>query len=225
MRILFVEDDMALGEVIVRALRSQSWAIDWIKAAESIPTSLHLASYDQIVLDVALPGIDGFEALRRLRAQGNSTAVLILTARDAVEDRVHGLQIGADDYLVKPFALAELLARIQALTRRANAFLNDEILIGRLRMDLTAKRAFIDQQPIELLPREWAVLLYLLKNVGKVVSKEQILEAVFGWDDTPANNTIEVYVSRLRSKIVSTSVNIRTVRGFGYLLEETEHGA
>ena len=225
MRILFVEDDMALGEVIVRALRSQSWAIDWIKAAESIPTSLQLASYDLIVLDVALPGIDGFEALRRLRAQGNSTAVLILTARDAVEDRVHGLQIGADDYLVKPFALAELLARIQALTRRANAFLNDEILIGRLRMDLTAKRAFIDQQPIELLPREWAVLLYLLKNVGKVVSKEQILEAVFGWDDTPANNTIEVYVSRLRSKIVSTSVNIRTVRGFGYLLEETEHGA
>ena len=225
MRILFVEDDAALGEVIVRALHSQSWAIDWIKNAEAIPASLQSAMYDLIVLDVALPGIDGFNALRRLRAQGNRTAVLMLTARDAVEDRVHGLQSGADDYLVKPFALAELLARIQALTRRANALLSDEIVLGKLRMDLSAKRAFVDEQAIELLPREWSVLLYLLKNIGKVVSKEQILDAVFGWDDTPAHNTIEVYVSRLRAKTAGAGIRIRTVRGFGYLLEEAVDGA
>lgn len=224
MRILFVEDDTALGEVIVRALSSQGWAIDWIKVAESIPASLEVASYDLAILDVALPGIDGFEALRRLRAQGNKIPVLMLTAKDTIEDRVHGLQTGADDYLVKPFALAELLARIQALTRRTNAFLTDKFVIGKLRMDLTAKRAFIDDHAIELLPREWAVLIYLLKNVGKVVSKEQILEAVFGWDDTPASNTIEVYVSRLRSKIATTDVGIRTIRGFGYLLEESADG-
>lgn len=225
MRILFVEDDIALGEVVVRALQSQGWAIDWIKAAESIPSSLQSASYDLIVLDVALPGVDGFEALRRLRGQGNDTVVLMLTARDAVEDRVHGLQTGADDYLTKPFALAELLARIRALTRRANSLLNDEIVLGQLRMDLSAKRVSVDGQAIELLPREWAVLFYLLKNVGRVVSKEQILEAVFGWSDAPANNAIEVYVSRLRSKLVNAKLSIRTVRGFGYLLEELRNGA
>lgn len=224
MRILFVEDDIALGEVTARALRSQSWVVDWIKVAESLPSALEAASFDLIVLDVGLPGIDGFEALRRLRAQGNRAPVLMLTARDAVEDRVIGLQTGADDYLVKPFALAELLARIQALARRANAFHSDEIVLGKLRMSLTAKRVFIGQQPIELLPREWAVLLYLLKNVDKVVSKEQILDAVFGWNDAPANNTIEVYVSRLRTKLVATKVIIRTIRGFGYLLEEATHG-
>lgn len=224
MRILLVEDDPSLGETTVRALRSQSWAVDWATNGESILNVVRLVDYDLIILDVGLPGIDGFEVLRRLRAQSNIMPILMLTARDAVEDRVHGLQLGADDYLTKPFALTELLARIQALTRRFQARHNNELLLGSLRIDLIAKRAFLSENPIELLPREWAVLVYLLNNMGKVVSKEQILEAVAGWDETPSGNAIEVYVSRLRTKLANSGISIRTIRGFGYLVEELENG-
>lgn len=224
MRILLVEDDPSLGETTARALRSQSWAVDWAMNGESIQNAVRLVDYDLIVLDVGLPGLDGFEVLRRLRAQGNIMPILMLTARDAVEDRVHGLQVGADDYLVKPFDLTELLARIQALTRRFQARHNNEFLLGSLRMDLVAKRAFLAENPIELLPREWAVLVYLLNNIGKVVSKEQILEAIAGWDDAPSVNAIEVYVSRLRAKLANSGISIRAVRGFGYLVEEAENG-
>lgn len=221
MRILLVEDDPSLGETTARALRSQSWAVDWINNGESIPNATRLVAYDLVVLDVGLPGIDGFEVLRRLRSESKVIPVLMLTARDAVEDRVHGLQLGADDYLVKPFALTELLARIQALTRRFHAHQHNELLFGSLRLDLSAKRAFHSDKPIELVPREWAVLVYLLNNIGKVVSKDQILEAISGWDETPSGNAIEVYVSRLRAKLVNTGISIRAIRGFGYLVEES----
>jgi two-component system, OmpR family, response regulator len=220
-RILLVEDDPSLGETTARALRSQSWAVDWINNGESIPNAVRLVTYDTVVLDVGLPGIDGFEVLRRLRAESKVMPILMLTARDAVEDRVHGLQLGADDYLVKPFALTELLARIQALTRRFHARQHNELLFGSLRLDLIAKRAFLADKPVELLPREWAVLVYLLNNTGKVVSKEQILEAISGWDETPSGNAIEVYVSRLRSKLSDSGISIRAIRGFGYLVEES----
>src|ERR1019366_5142651 len=223
-RILLVEDDPSLGETTVRALRSQSWAVDWATNGESILNAVRLVDYNVVILDVGLPGIDGFEVLRRLRAQSNIMPILMLTARDAVEDRVHGLQLGADDYLTKPFALTELLARIQALTRRFQARHNNELLLGSLRIDLIAKRAFLSENPIELLPREWAVLVYLLNNMGKVVSKEQILEAVAGWDETPSGNAIEVYVSRLRTKLANSGISIRTIRGFCYLVEELENG-
>lgn len=225
MRILLVEDDLALGETTARALRSQSWAVDWIKSGESILTAVKLANYDLVILDVGLPGIDGFEVLRRLRAQFQSMPVLMLTARDAVEDKVHGLQLGADDYLVKPFALTELLARIQALTRRFHARQHNELILGKLRLDLVAKRAFVFDKPVEFLPREWAVLVYLMSNSGKVVSKEQILDAISGWDESPSGNAIEVYISRLRTKLTGSNVSIRAIRGFGYLVEELEDGA
>jgi DNA-binding response OmpR family regulator len=224
MRILLVEDDPALGEATARALRSQSWAVDWAKNGESISNAAKLAAFDLVVLDVGLPDIDGFEVLRRLRAQHNEMPILMLTARDSVEDRVHGLQLGADDYLVKPFALTELLARIQALTRRFHARQHNELMLGSLRLDLIAKRAFLADKPIELLPREWAVLVYLLNNIGKVVSKEQILEAISGWDETPSGNAIEVYVSRLRTKLAESNISIRAIRGFGYLVEEFTDG-
>lgn len=223
MRILLVEDDPSLGETTARALRSQSWAVDWLSNGESIPNAVKLVTYDLVVLDVGLPGIDGFEALRRLRSESKGMPILMLTARDAVEDRVHGLQLGADDYLVKPFALTELLARIQALTRRFHARQHNELHLGSLRLDLIAKRAFLADKPIELLPREWAVLVYLLNNIGKVVSKEQILDAISGWDETPSGNAIEVYVSRLRTKLSNTGISIRAIRGFGYLVEESAH--
>lgn len=219
MRILFVEDDATLGEVTLRALGTQSWAVDWVREANNLNHLVQSGQFDLILLDVGLPGVDGLTALRRLRVAGIKTSVLLLTARDAVDERVQGLQCGADDYLIKPFALAELLARIQAVMRRVHAFVTDDITLGNLRMDLAAKRLFINQKSVELLPREWAVLYYLLKNMGRVVSKEQILSAIFNWDKSPGSNTAEVYVSRLRTKLAEADVKIQTVRGFGYLLE------
>lgn len=221
MRILLVEDDLSLGETTARALRSQNWIVDWSQSGETISSALKLATYDLVVLDVGLPGIDGFEVLRRLRAQHETLPVLMLTARDAVEDKVHGLQLGADDYLVKPFALTELLARIQALTRRFHARSHNELIMANLRLDLIAKRAFLSDKPLELLPREWAVMVYLLNNSGKVVSKEQILDAISGWDESPSSNAIEVYISRLRAKLAGSGISIRAIRGFGYLVEES----
>lgn len=224
MRILLVEDDALLGETIARALRSQQWTIDWTRDGESVINAVNLVSYDIVILDVGLPGMDGFETLHSLRIRNNILPILMLTARDAVEDRVHGFQLGADDYLVKPFALTELVARIHALTRRFHARQHNEILLGKLRIDLTAKRAFLKEKPLELLPREWAVLVYILNHLGKVVSKDQILAAISGWDEAPSSSAIEVYISRLRAKLVPAGISIRTIRGFGYLAEESVDG-
>jgi DNA-binding response OmpR family regulator len=222
MHILLVEDDPALADSTARALRSQGWAVDVTARGEPVPLSVRQDPYDLVILDIGLPGIDGFETLRRVRAQGSATPVLMLTARDAVEDRVRGLDAGADDYLVKPFALSELLARVRVLHRRAQARIDATLRLGRLKMDLDARRAFIDAQPLELSAREWSVLEYLLGRAGKVVAKEQILQAVAGWDEAISENAIEVYVSRLRAKLDAAGVRIRTVRGFGYLLEGAE---
>ena len=222
MHILLVEDDPALADSTARALRSQGWAVDVTARGEPVPLSVRQDPYDLVILDIGLPGIDGFETLRRVRAQGSATPVLMLTARDAVEDRVRGLDAGADDYLVKPFALTELLARARVLHRGAQARIDATLTLGRLKMDLDAKRAFVDAQPLELSAREWSVLEYLLGRAGKVVAKEQILQAVAGWDEAISENAIEVYVSRLRAKLDAAGVRIRTVRGFGYLLEGAE---
>lgn len=218
MRILFVEDDEQLGEVTRRALMSQGWMVDWLRSAATLVSTLRQTDFDVLLLDIGLPDEDGFSALSRVRAAGLSLPVLILTARDQVDDRVHGLSVGADDYLIKPFALAELLARINALVRRSSAMVSATTRFGNLCIDVTTKQASIDNQPVELLPREWAVLHFLLRHIGRVVSKEQILDAVFGWDDAPSPNAAEVYVSRLRAKISAATVSIRTVRGFGYML-------
>lgn len=158
MRILLVEDDLALGESTAQGLRSQSWAVDWIKSGAAIADVLKGTTFDVVILDIGLPDIDGFEVLRRMRTQGSRIPVLILTARDSVEDKVYGLHAGADDYLVKPFSLAELFARVQALTRRQYLRQTDEIRFGELRIDLTAKRAYCNGKPLELSLREWAVL-------------------------------------------------------------------
>ena len=223
-RLLLVEDDPALANSTVRALQSQGWAVDWSTRGEPVPQSVKQDSYDLVILDIGLAGIDGFETLRRLRAQGSATPVLMLTARDAVEDRVRGLEGGADDYLVKPFALAELVARVRVLTRRAQARSEDALSLGALRMDLSARRVFVGEQPLEVSAREWSVLEFLLGRVGKVVAKEQILQSIAGWDEALSENAIEVYVSRLRAKIEPAGLRIRTVRGFGYLLETAEPG-
>ena len=221
MRILLVEDDAALADTIARALRSQGWAVDWTARGEPVVLSLQSDPYDLLMLDIGLAGIDGYETLRRVRMAGLITPVLMLTARDAIEDRVRGLEGGADDYLTKPFALEELLARVKALVRRNQASLSTTLTAGTLSMDLNAKRVFIDGRSVEFSAREWAVLEHLLQRHSKVVSKEAIIAAIAGWDELLSENAVEVYVSRLRSKIDAAGVRIRTVRGFGYILEST----
>lgn len=220
MHILLVEDDPALAESTARALRSQGWEVDHTARGEPVPASLKADPYDLLILDVGLAGIDGFETLRRVREQGLETPVLMLTARDSIEDRVQGLEAGADDYLVKPFALAELIARVRVLTRRHQSRQGSVLAMGGLRMDLTARRAWIGEEPLELSAREWSVLEFLLGRVGHVVGKEQILQAISGWDDALSENAVEVYVSRLRPKIEPAGLRIRAVRGFGYLVED-----
>jgi two-component system, OmpR family, response regulator len=223
MHILLVEDDPHLADTTARALRSQGWEVDVTARGEQVAHSVKQDPYDLVILDIGLPGIDGFETLRRVRAQGSATPVLMLTARDAVEDRVRGLDAGADDYLVKPFALTELVARVRVLVRRSQARLAEQLTLGQLKMDLDAKRAFIGGVALDLSAREWSVLEFLLARADKVVAKEQILQAIAGWDESISENAIEVYVSRLRSKLESAGVRIRTVRGFGYMLEEIAH--
>jgi two-component system OmpR family response regulator len=176
--------------------------------------------FDVIILDVGLPGIDGFEVLRRLRAAGDRTPVLVLTARDALDDRIHGLDLGADDYMAKPFEMAELAARVRALVRRSQAQTGPKIVHGPLVLDTLARRAQLAGAPLDLAAREWAVLEVLLARVEKIVSKEAIIQAVASWGEELTPNAIEVYVSRLRAKLDSAGVKIRTVRGFGYMLEE-----
>jgi DNA-binding response OmpR family regulator len=222
MHILLVEDDAPLAESTARALRTQGWRVDCTARGEPVPLSVQQDPYDLLILDVGLPGIDGFETLRRVRAQGSRIPVLMLTARDAIQDRVDGLESGADDYLVKPFAIVELVARARALVRRSQARDGDVLSLGRLRVDLEARRAFVDAQPLALPAREWAVLHYLMLRAGKLVAKEQIVAAIRGLDDAVSDNVVEVYVSRLRAKIEPAGVCIRTVRGLGYLLEELE---
>jgi two-component system OmpR family response regulator len=176
--------------------------------------------FDMIILDVGLPGIDGFEVLRRLRAAGDRTPVLVLTARDALDDRIHGLDLGADDYMAKPFAMPELAARVRALVRRSQAQTGPKIVHGPLVLDTLARRAQLAGAPLDLAAREWAVLEVLLARVEKIVSKEAIIQAVASWGEELTPNAIEVYVSRLRAKLDPAGVKIRTVRGFGYMLEE-----
>jgi two-component system OmpR family response regulator len=158
--------------------------------------------------------------LRRLRAAECRAPVLVLTARDTVNDRVHGLDLGADDYMAKPFAMPELAARVRALIRRSQAQIGPKIVHGPLTLDTVARRAYLQNEPLELAAREWAVLEVLLGKVEKIVSKESIIQAVAGWDEELSPNAIEVYISRLRSKLERAGVKIRTVRGFGYMLEE-----
>jgi two-component system, OmpR family, response regulator len=219
-RILLVEDDAALAESLSRALKSQGWAVDWLLRGEPVASAVQRDPPDLMILDIGLSGMDGFETLRRLRDQGAELPVIMLTARDAVEDRVRGLETGADDYLVKPFALVELIARINVLRRRRSKQPDGALELGQLRMDLAAKRVFVGREPLDVSVREWDILRFLLGRLDMVVSKEQILEVLQRHDAEPITlNAIEVYVSRLRAKLQKAGIRIRAVRGFGYLLE------
>ena len=218
MHVLLVEDDDVLAQGIARTLRDAGMTVDTLgdgAAAANLPGFMQFAV---VVLDIGLPGIDGFEVLRRLRQRGLTLPVLLLTARNAISDRVHGLEVGADDYLVKPFASPELVARIKALVRRSNP-VPTEMTVGTLVVDTFARRARVGERFIDLSVREWAVLEYLMQQTGRVVSKQQIIDAILPWGDDLTSNAVEVYISRVRAKIADAGVTIRTIRGFGYLFE------
>lgn len=222
MRILIVEDDATLADGLTRSLSAGGYALDWADNGLKADAALAQEDYDLVILDIGLPGLNGLQVLRRLRHRGARTPVLILTARDATEDRVQGLDLGADDYLVKPFSLPELEARVRALIRRGHAASSPQLTHGSLTLDTIAKRAYLRGEPLELTPREWGVLEVLLLRVGHVVSKDQIVQALCSWDDGLTPNAVEVYISRLRAKLEGAGIKIRTVRGFGYLLMEPE---
>ena len=218
-RILLVEDDPSLARGIAAMLRNAGHTIDSAEDGESALMMAGAEPYALITLDLGLPDISGFEVLRSLRQSGSKTPVLVLTARDAVEDRVAGLDHGADDYLLKPFEPSELEARVRALLRRATGEASSTVAIGTLVIDSARGAAWVNGRPIELRRREWAVLERLAARVGKVVSKERLTSEVFGYDDPVAPNAIEVYVARLRRKLEPEGPAIRTIRGLGYVLD------
>jgi two-component system OmpR family response regulator len=222
MRVLIVEDDKALADGLARTLGQSGYAVDHAGTGELALRACADEHYDLVVLDVGLPGIDGIEVLRRLRRNGQAGSILILTAHDAGSDRVRGLDLGADDYVTKPFSLPELEARVRALIRRSQAVKSPQLRFGGLTVDTAARRASIGEEPLDLTPREWAVLEYLLMRIGQVVSKEHMLQAMCSWDDSLTQNAVEVYISRLRSKLQHAGIRIRTVRGFGYMVEDPD---
>ena len=220
MRILVVEDDEVLAAALTRALTQSAYAVDHVANGEDANLALAADSYDLVVLDLALPGVDGLRVLRRLRDRRSRIPVLVLSARDALEDRVAGLDEGADDYLTKPFDLPEFEARVRALMRRGQYHAGSSLTHGRLRLDLAARRVFHDDQPIELSARELGVIELLMSRQGRVVTKEQLVDRLFGWGEDVGSNAIEVYVHRVRKKLEPFDIDIRTVRGMGYLLEK-----
>ncbi len=223
MRLLVVEDDSRLSEVLIRGLREEGYAVDSARDGQSAIEQLSINSYDAVVLDVMIPSPDGFEVCRQLRAAGLSTAVLMLTARDAVDDRIHGLDVGADDYLVKPFAFAELLARLRALLRRPSVLAAPTFRVGDLTLDTAAHRVFRGSDEIVLTSKEYSLLEYFARNAGRVISRAEIAEHVWDENFDPFSNLIEVYVNRLRRKVDRSEPHrIMTRRNEGYMLRANE---
>ena len=220
MRILLAEDDSVLADGLTRSLRQSGYAIDGVSNGQEADTALSTQEFDLLILDLGLPKLSGLEVLRRLRARGSLLPVLILTAADSIEQRVKGLDLGADDYMAKPFALSELEARVRALTRRGNGGGATVVKHGPLTYDQVGRSAYIHEQMLELSARELGLLEILLARTGRLVSKEQLVDHLCEWGEEVSNNAIEVYVHRLRKKIEVGGIRIATVRGLGYCLEK-----
>jgi two-component system OmpR family response regulator len=224
MRILIAEDDPVLADGLARSLRAVGYAVDAVSDGEQADAALTAQGFDLVILDLGLPRMSGLEVLRRLRARTGTAPVLILTAADSVEQRVRGLDLGADDYMAKPFALSELEARVRALTRRALGANQSLLRHGALTLDLAGRVAAIGNTPLELSARELGLLAILLQRAGRLVSKEQLVDHLCEWGEEVSNNAIEVYVHRLRKKLEAGSIRIVTVRGLGYCLERPAEG-
>ncbi|WP_100550657.1 response regulator [Caedibacter taeniospiralis] len=220
MRILVAEDDVMLGEGIVEGLKQHNYAVDLMQDGKMAELALDTEPYDAVVMDIGLPSKDGIAIVRSIRAKGNAVPVLLLTARDAVGDRVRGLDSGADDYLTKPFDLSELLARMRALVRRSAGRAEPKIKFESLELDPAAQTLTVNGEFIKLSRREFALLECLLENAGKVVSKTKLLEKLYGWDEEVDSNTLEVHIHNLRKKIQSKY--IKTLRGVGYIVQKSQ---
>ena len=213
-----------LAGAVTRALRQSAHVVDAVTRGDDADQCLASNEYDLVLLDLGLPAFDGFEVLKRLRQRRNAVPVLILTVRDTAEDLVAGLDLGADDYLTKPFNLAELEARVRALIRRSHANAASELVHGPLRLDMAGRRLFCSGQPVELSARELAVVELLLLKAGRVVTKQQISEHLYGWEEMTNSNAVEVFVYRLRRKLEPAGVDVRTIRGMGYMIERSHAG-
>lgn len=222
MKILLVEDDAALGHAMSTSLNRAGYSVNWAHDGYEADIALHDHVYDAVILDLGLPKIDGFEVLRRMRGRKVMAPVIILTARDDLDDRVKGLDLGADDYLTKPFKLPELEARLRAQIRRNNSILASTIEYGPLVLNITDKMLTVNGEQMLLSPREFGVLEMLLSRVGRVVSKDAIVEALCKWDEGVGNNAIEVYIHRIRKKLEPLGINVLTIRGLGYLLQKAQ---
>lgn len=225
MRVLVVEDDLTLAAGLVEALEREGFRVDHLGAAEPAEGAFGLTAYDLAIVDIGLPGMDGLELIRRVRRRGTLTPIRILTARDALDDRVGGLDAGGDDYLLKPFLLPELLARVRALIRRSRAAASLMLQVGELALDVQAHRATLLGEALELTGREWNVLEQLALAVPRVVAKQKLADSLSQWDKEITPNAVEIYVSRLRAKLAGSRVGIRTVRGIGYRLEAGDAAA
>jgi len=223
MKVLVVEDDALLLQGLLLAMQSEGYVCDGVTTAHEAALCLANGHYSLIVLDLGLPDEDGLSFLTRIRREKISLPVLILTARDTVADRIAGLDTGADDYLVKPFALEELNARVRALLRRHNNQGDNEINIGDLHLNLTRRLVSLGDTPLELTPKEYALLSRLMAKAGSPVHREVLYNDIYSWDNEPSTNTLEVHIHNLRDKIGKS--RIRTVRGFGYMLVKTQEDA
>ncbi len=222
MRVLLVEDDALLGDGLHAGLRQAAFDVDWVRDGVAAQLAIETSPYAAVVLDLGLPRLDGAELLRRLRAAGNKVPVLVLTARDAIADRVRGLDGGADDYVVKPVDLLELAARLRALVRRAKGEAEPTLRAGELRLDPAARRVEFRGRPIELQTREFDLLHELMLNAGRVLSREQIEQRLYPWGSEIESNAVEVHIHHLRRKLAPEL--IRTVRGVGYLMPRAVDG-
>jgi two-component system OmpR family response regulator len=221
MRILLAEDDLSIAEGICASLRHSGHAVDHVAAGNLADAALRDDAYDLLVLDLGLPVVDGSDVLRHLRSRGTGMPVLVVTAREGLAERIRVLDLGADDYLVKPFALAEFEARVRALLRRASSQGKPELQLGRLRLDLPGHRAWIDQATLELTAREFGLLEALVLRADRITSRAQLVEALCDWDQELTDNGLDIAIHRLRRKLHGSGTGVRTVRGLGYLLEET----
>ena len=222
MRILVVEDDSLLGDAIQSGLRELGNAVDWIRDGVAGDAALSAQSYSAVVLDLGLPRLSGLELLHRIRTRNDRTPVLILTARDGVEDRIKGLDAGADDYLVKPFDMGELGARLRAISRRAAGQAEPVVRLARIELDPAAHSVVFRGQPVELSPREFALLEALMRNAGRVLTRSQLEQALYPWGEEIESNAVEVHIHHLRRKLAPES--IQTVRGVGYLMPRDNDG-
>jgi two-component system response regulator QseB len=217
MRILLAEDDVLLGEGLQEALMMQGYVVEWFKDGLSVLRALEAGPFDLLVLDLGLPRMDGMEVLQELRRRQNPLPVLVLTARDTLSARVAGLDAGADDYLLKPFDLAELLARVRALTRRAAGQVSNRLTLGRVTLDLGNHQVSLDGAPVALARREFLLLKELCLHAGHILSRAQLEENLYGWSEEVESNALEVHIHHLRKKLYPEL--IRTVRGVGYIVD------